>query len=258
MGVPASTCPACGLPAGTYSVPTGDYRVIKCPDCGLEYTVPIPTDEELNDFYSTYTDLRADPEIVNLNAKRNLETLKQYGLADSSTILDFGCGNAEFLRVAGERCFGVELSSRTMGDRVFENLDALPIEQFDCITLWGVLEHLNSPASTVRKLSEKLRRGGMLALTTVNAEGTIPYYYKPPEHLTYWTGHALRHLLAETGFEVRAIQAYEMCQLSAIYLNRLLSRTPLEYTVTITSACVGLPRIVTVPTNELMVLARLR
>lgn len=105
----ASVCPVCEHISGSYSVAIGDYKIVKCSECGLEYTHRNPTDEELRQFYSGYADVRANPEIVTINAKRNLVLLKAYGLEESSNILDFGCGNGEFVEVAGEHCFGLEL-----------------------------------------------------------------------------------------------------------------------------------------------------
>lgn len=254
----ASVCPVCECRSGAYSVPAGNYQVIKCPNCGLEYTIPNPTDDELSRFYGSYTDIRANPEITAINAKRNLELLKAYGFNNKSNLLDFGCGNGEFVEMAGDRCFGVELSSRETGTRIFNDIDALPVSQYDFITLWGVLEHLNNPVQTIKKLTEKLLPHGHLVITTVNAEGVIPYYYKPPEHLTYWTNKSMGYLLERNGLEIKAIQPYEMCQLSEIYLDRLLSRTPEEYRKPITSSLTKLPRIVVVPTNEFFVIAGFR
>jgi len=250
-------CPVCGSRPGEYSVAAGDYQIAKCPNCGLEYTLPIPDCEALKQFYNDYTDIRANPEIVAINARRNLETLREYGFCGSSDILDFGCGNGEFVETAGTRCVGVELASRKKGERIFDDIEATPVERYDYITLWGVLEHLNDPVLTVGKLSNRLRQGGRLVMTTVDAEGSIPYYYKPPEHLTYWTSKSLQYLLARSGLEIKTIQRYKMCQLSEIYLNRLLSRTPVEYQEMIASSQVKLPRIVTVPTNEIFIVAEL-
>lgn len=250
-----SVCPVCESGAGAYSIPAGNYQIVKCSNCGLEYTTPNPSDEELKQFYGDYVDIRANSEIVALNAQRNFELLKKYGFNEGSRILDFGCGNGEFVELAGECCFGVELSSRDQDARIFEDIDSLPVEHFDFITLWGVLEHLSDPLQVVKKLTERLSPSGHLVITTVNAEGVIPYYYKPPEHLTYWTGQSIRHLLERNGLKVKVIQPYEMYQLSEIYLERLLSRTPEAYRQTIASSGAKLPKIITVPTNEFLVVA---
>ncbi len=249
-------CPICEFPSGTYSVPAGNYLIVKCPNCGLEFTLPNPTDDVLVQFYGSYENCRSNPEIVRINAKRNLNLLEKHGLSELSSILDFGAGNGEFVEMAGSRCFGVELSSRNKGGRIFDDFDDLPFEQFDFITLWGVLEHLNNIMVSMAQLRDRLRVGGCLVITTVDAEGVIPYYYKPPEHLTYWTSKSLRILLEEHGLEIKEIKPYEMCQLSEVYLDRLLSRSPEEYRWPISSNCEGLPRIVTIPTNEIFVVAK--
>ncbi len=251
-----SACPVCGSKPGSYSITVEVYLVIKCPNCGLEYTLPNPTDEDLNNFYGSYVNCRANPEIVQINAKLNLDFLKKYGLNESSSILDFGAGNGEFVETAGSQCFGVELSSRKKGKRIFDNFDELPVQQFDFITLWGVLEHLNNIIFMMEQLKDRLRVGGYMVITTVDAEGLIPYYYKPPEHLTYWTSKSLHILLEKQGLEITEIKPYEMCQLRAVYLDRLLSRTPEEYRELISSNCKGLPRVVTIPTNEVLVFAK--
>lgn len=253
-----SLCPACESYSGAYSVSVGNYQVTKCPNCGLEYTMPNPTNEELNRFYGDYADIRASPEITALNAKRNLELLREYGLNEESNLLDFGCGNGEFVEIAGDRCFGIELSPGKKGARIFDDMDALPAERYDFITLWGVLEHLNDPAWMIKKLTERLLPRGHFVITTVNAESAIPYYYKPPEHLTYWTEKSMRYLLERNGIEIKSIQPYEMHQFSEVYLDRLLSRTPEEYREPIASSRTKLPRIITVPTNEFLVVAGLR
>ena len=250
------TCPVCETISGAYSLITGEYSIIKCPHCGLEYTSPIPTNEDLVEFYGNYENIRANPEIVQINASRNLSLLKKYGLTESSSILDYGAGNGEFVEVAGPRCFGVELSSRIKGNRIFESLNDLPVKHFDFISLWGVLEHLNDITSSMKEIMERLRIGGFLVITTVDAEGIIPYYYKPPEHLTYWTRKSINILLEKNGLEVMEIKPYEMFQLSEIYMDRLLSRTPDEYKETILSSCGELPEIITVPTNEIFVVAK--
>lgn len=250
-------CPVCACAAGAYSLAVGQYMISKCSNCGLEYTSPNPSDDELNLFYSHYADIRADSEITALNATQNLDFMRSLGLNEQSYILDFGCGNGEFVKIAGDRCFGVELSAAKEGERVFSHIDALPITQYDFITLWGVLEHVNDPMQVLKDLSKILKKGGRIVLTTVDAEGPIPYYYKPPEHLTYWSAKAIHCLFEQNAFAVKLIQPYTMLQFSEIYLDRLLSRTPEGYREHILSSAINLPKIIKIPTNEFLVVAEL-
>lgn len=251
---PVLSCPVCRHAAGRYAIAVDRFDIHKCGECGLEYTHPMPSDQELSAFYSTYHDVRARPEIVRRNAERNLERLADFGLHDDSRILDFGAGSGAFVSAAGERCYGLELGAPTQS-RIFADVGQLPLNRFDFITLWGVLEHLNDPLGTLRTLVPTLNDGGKLVITTVDAEGIIPYYYKPVEHLTYWTQNAFQRLFEQCGLRAVHSQPYTMVQASDVYLDRLLSRTPEQYRPCFAGTLDSLPDLVEVPTNEILVIA---
>lgn len=245
-------CYVCGTVAGNYHRQLDDsYSIIKCANCGLEYTAPIPKEEELKSFYMVYEDIRADHRIVKSNAQEHLKILSNYGLTSKSKILDFGAGTGAFVEMAGECCFGVDLN-HSHHSRIKKSIEELKDHiSWDCIALWGVIEHLPDPMVVMKELVSRLRKGGLIALTTVNAEGIIPYYYKPPEHLTYWTKNAFEVLADNHDLEILEYEPYKMFQIGQIYFDRLLSRTPDEYREMIWNK---LPEVVCVPTNEVFVL----
>ncbi len=244
-------CPVCNAPSSGYRRQINDiYSVLKCGNCGLEYTDPLPTREQLEIFYTNYQDIRADAKVVIMNAKKNLKHLSaRYGLSNSSRILDFGCGVGLFVNIAGQNCVGVD-PFYADGQRILADIQDLNESQFDFITLWGALEHLADPLNSINKLAMKLVNGGLIALTTIDAEGIIPYYYKPPEHLTYWTHAAFNLLASNCGLELIEYKPYKMLQLGSVYLDRLLSRTPQNYKKYFQ---LKLPEVVLVPTNEIFV-----
>lgn len=244
-------CYVCHFPAGKYGQrvdPT--YSVFKCRNCGLEYTYPIPTDDILEGFYAEYKDIRADEKIVRMNACSHLKLLGKYGWTPESWTLDYGAGPGVFVEIAGKNCFGLD-SYCAIHPRVRRSMSAFAVVLgWRFITLWGVLEHLVSPYSTIATLTDLLPVGGIIALTTVDAEGIIPYHYKPPEHLTYWTRAAFDILADKCGLKIVDYERYMMSQLSDIYLDRLLSRTPKEYRSRINH---DMPGVIRVPTNEVRV-----
>jgi hypothetical protein len=247
-----ASCPVCGSKPGHYRQPVNKYAIIKCGNCGLEFTTPIPSAEELNRFYSEYEDIRADAEIVKLNAEAHLKVLKKYGWSPLAKTLDFGAGQGIFVEVAGKNCFGVELQNSNnvrIKQSLHDQVGGTPA--WDFITLWGVLEHLPYPKDVMAELASRLKPRGVMALTTVDAEGVIPYYYKPPEHLTYWTLAAFEMLAGRCGLTIAEHRPYQMFQNGQIYFDRLLSRTPEEYRSLLHYQ---LPKIVQVPTNEVFVL----
>jgi len=249
------TCYVCGNSAGRYCRRVNeDYCIIKCNECGLEYTDPIPAENTLKAFYASYSDIRADKLIVKLNAQEHLKTLKnRFGWTQESAMLDFGSGGGTFVELAGKNCYGVEYQS-SANIRIKTSLNELPIRRWDFITLWGVLEHLPHPKKVIDELISPLRGGGIMVLTTVDAEGVIPYYYKPPEHLSYWTRAAFCELAQRCGLKIIGYEPYWMFQLGDIYIQRLLSRTPEEYRGSLSR--VGIPSVVYVPTNEVRVVMK--
>jgi len=88
----------------------------------------------------------------------------------------------------------------------------------------------------------------------VDAEGVIPYYDKPPEHLSYWTRAAFDVLSEGCGLEVVEYEPYWMFQLGEIYTQRLLSRIPEEYHESFLGG--DIPSVVFVPTNEIRIIMR--
>jgi len=252
-------CPVCGKPAGSYCVSVGDYSIFKCSACGLEYTTPVPSDEELGDFYQSYSDIRADVEVQRRNAERNCVFLRETGiLDDSSSVLDFGCGAGIFADVIGPQCLGFDISAIDNGvsPNVTGNYEKMIERSYDVVTLWGVLEHLSDPVTSMQEIVPLIATGGHVVITTVNAESNIPYYYKPVEHLTYWTEMAIRHLFEIVGLSLKLIKPYEMEQSGDIYVNRLLSRTPPPYAKVLADSIKYLPAYVSVPTNEFICIAK--
>jgi len=247
-------CPVCGTAAGNYCLSVNDYRVFKCPGCGLEHTYPIPTRQQLQDFYAQYRDIRAATDVTTRNAHRNLQALECFGYTPEKNILDFGTGEADFVAVAGDNCYGIDFKA-SLKARVFQDFEQLPVRSFDFVTLWAVLEHLDRPVAILEQLKRLLKPGGKMVLTTVDTEGLIPYYHKPVEHLTYWTKSAFVHLFEQLDMRVIVHRPYRMEQRSEVYLDRLLSRTPEQYRTAFTSALSMLPEYVEIPTNEVFVVA---
>lgn len=248
-------CPVCSSSGGGYGTSVGLFKIYKCSCCGLEYTYPMPTDKELEEFYCSYSDVRASSEVVKINAQRLIDFIKNYGYKKDSYILDFGAGDAEFVRIAGEKCYGVDIKP-SLHPRCFNSIFDSPVKEYDFLTLWGVLEHLSDPLQTLKSVVKCLKADGFLVITTVDAEGIIPYYYKPVEHLTYWTKRSFEIFLEKLGMEIVYYKPYFMIQRSEVYIDRLISRTPEQYHSAFLNVPGLLPAYVEVPTNEILVVAK--
>jgi len=133
-------------------------------------------------------------------------------------LLDFGCASGLFLKLAraeGWRIAGVELSqdmasraARDLRIPIASSLDGLDVTDFDAISLWEVIEHLPRPVAELTRLRERLRPGGVIALSTPNTghwqavrEPASWEGYRPPSHLLFFDARTLEDTLRRAGFE---------------------------------------------------------
>jgi SAM-dependent methyltransferase len=130
--------------------------------------------------------------------------------------LDFGCGVGglvEFLRNQGvEQAIGFDQgwSLNQLRQRGVPHLTPEELERqrgtFDVVTAIEVLEHVSDPVTELARMHELLRPGGLLFLTTGNAE---PYhdrlsnwrYVVPDVHVSFFEPETLALALDKAGFD---------------------------------------------------------
>lgn len=132
--------------------------------------------EELDDASASY-----EQELNPAKAEFCLELLRELsgGFRDVRSVLDVGCGEGRFLdraKDAGLETAGVEISERaaamaqSKGHQIINRsiVDApLPGNQrFDAVTMWDILEHLDSPGLVLKHLATALKPGGHLVVVT--------------------------------------------------------------------------------------------
>jgi len=241
-------CPACQDTGEKVKIKTkSNFKIFKCSKCGLEFVCPMPNSEQLRSFYQDYSNFRAAEEVLILNAKKNIDRLLKFGLTRERRLLDFGCGANIFVSLGNsKRWFGYDYYKPTEKNMINNFID----QKWDFITMWGVLEHLTDPKCQITQLAQTLNPGGIMALTTVTTESAIPFQYKPPEHVTYWTKKAIKSLFSSVGLTILEYENYKMIQRSDIYLNCVMRTVPKKFQRQISHS---LPDFIEVPTNEIFV-----
>jgi SAM-dependent methyltransferase len=215
------------------------WDILKCGECTLGWTFPMPAAEELSGYYpSSYSgDARGMVEAFKagkLQRSRSWKTeeekvrfVERY--TDRGAILDVGCGDGKFLLALGSRRWrrtGFEQIGEAVepvraaapeirfvvGD--FESSD-LQEESFDVITFWHVFEHLMDPQSVLARCSRLLRPGGIIALGVPNFGCWQPrlfrshwYAFDPPRHIFHYSPRALSLLLKNAGFRLVEFRAF--------------------------------------------------
>ena len=141
------------------------------------------------------------------------------GPVAGARLLDVGCGDGGFLRVAralGYLASGIEFDAAAAslaqghGFEVFVGgVEAAPIApaSIDQITLSHVIEHLCDPVPMLRRLRQWLKPGGRIWLQTPNIDSAGAQAFgadwrglEPPRHLVMFNAASLRLALESSGF----------------------------------------------------------
>jgi 2-polyprenyl-3-methyl-5-hydroxy-6-metoxy-1,4-benzoquinol methylase len=210
------------------------FRIVRCAECGLVYTLPRLPTERIMEMYQVgywrsaearnfgYTDYLRDRDRYLRTFRLRSKVIDRYKTS-IGRVLDIGCAAGFFLKVMQEKGWettGVEISafmadfartelnlenvfSGTLEEQQFE------AESFDVITLWDVIEHLENPRSVLAMTKRLLKKDGIVVLETQNVESVFArlmgrrwHHYKFEEHLCHFSPKTLSALLALEHFAV--------------------------------------------------------
>lgn len=166
-------------------------KTVICLDCGTVANDPIPTDEELAQFYRTdyRTEYKGVAEPRMRQVWRNFgRTAKHIGAfrdfyRDRKRCLDMGAGSGEFMYLAGRigmDCLGIEPDERYSAycrDRLGLTVRSQTLEEsdfadgsFDLIRLSHVLEHMRDPVRSLKTLRRWLDDDGLIYIEVPNID----------------------------------------------------------------------------------------
>lgn len=207
-----------------------EFGVVRCRNCGLIYTNPRPTREEISRYYpSQYSAFAFSQGGVAGLVRRTLlerEVRRVRSLIGGvRRVLEVGCGTGEYLaalhEVRGWSVMGLEPSpyaAQVARERGLEIVTGtleearLADEAFDLVILRHVLEHLPSPSHTLGEVRRLLADDGLCLLTLPDIGswearliGRFWYELDLPRHLYHFTKKSLLNLLAKHRFRVRCI-----------------------------------------------------
>jgi SAM-dependent methyltransferase len=205
-----------------------NLALIGCESCGIVFSHPLPTDDELDRFYSDQTGWEVRIPSVEAGIAQRLEHKRvRYLLhvgalehligepaGEQRRVLDFGCGIGAWLDVLKERgweTYGIEPGprARAIAAREHTMLEAIPTEAtFDLVIANHVLEHLRDPLEVTRALGAATKVGGHLYVSVPDL-GRLPAhrsmsYVANERHIFSYTSSSLRSLFALAGFELIA------------------------------------------------------
>lgn len=211
-------CLVCG--STDYGVLGKQYAhayLVQCENCGFVFGRRIPSEQELNDHYAKYP---RNTSLSPVTIMRYEELLAQFEpFRKNNRLLDIGCGDGHFLAVAkskGWEVYGTEFTDEAVqiGSAKGIHMHKGRIQswsgsqEFDVVTSFEVLEHINDGREHVSKIVSLLRRGGLFYFTTPNFNalsrrvlGGQWKIIEYPEHLCYYTAESTYRLLTAAGLQ---------------------------------------------------------
>ena len=253
-------CPWCNsennhqfLKLKDYFLTQEEFEILECEDCKLLFTNPCPTPDKIGNYYKSEDYLSHNEEKKSLFAKiynkvKKINIKNKFKIATSSqqsavSVLDIGCGVGDFLLYAKEKgcnVTGIEPSedARKIAEKKLdckisspEELQNIPDNSFDIITMWHVLEHVADLKTEIHHLQRILKKDGRLVLALPNYKSYDAEYYKDkwaaydvPRHLSHFSQTSIKNIFKETNLQLIDIKplkwdSFYISMLSEQYLN---------------------------------------
>jgi 2-polyprenyl-3-methyl-5-hydroxy-6-metoxy-1,4-benzoquinol methylase len=205
-----------------------EYYIVKCNNCGFSF---IPKEHRKKTNYDEYRDDEVLQEVRKSNSyikiqrhKLRLSLIKKY--KKQGNLFDIGTGWGHFLytaKICSYNVDGIEISKlmhffatndlelNVRNEDLYEA--EIPKNQYDIVTMWDVLEHLNEPQKAVKKAHEILKPDGIFVLQIPAIDSKIAKIEKEKwimlsaEHINYFTKNSIKLFLENNGFEVLKIKS---------------------------------------------------
>lgn len=215
-------CPICKKDDSTWYLPLtiDNFRYSTCMNCLCFYnhrqlTVPID--------YKLYQNklVRPGKKMRKKFAQIKYVQIAKYIKGHKGFILDVGCGMGELLDVFNKKgwiTYGVEPSMRNRPYIMKCSFEEFQSDiRFDCITFFGVLEHVNNPIELLKKAKSMLARDGIIVFEVPSSDSFLmkyiekypfsPYrFIEHARHLSFFSRETIDYICKEIKMEVMEIK----------------------------------------------------
>jgi len=184
------------------------YR--RCPACAFTFTTAFddwpPATFRQHIYNENY--IAVDPDYAELRPTNNARFVAEtfHATRASLRILDYGGGTGLFARLLREQHFDA-CTYDPFSDS--SEINQLPVDRFDLITCFEVMEHVPNPRPTVEQILSLLTEQGAILFSTLlqpeNFESLgLAWWYASPRngHVSLYSRTALEQLFAPHGLTV--------------------------------------------------------
>jgi len=237
MGAPV-VCPSCGTTDRFFEIDKlSEYTVVQCTVCSLQFSRPMKSPG--GTWYDKAYVIRHSAIDTRI---REYYTWALRVLPKQGKLLDIGCGEGVFVDYArrnGLDAFGVDFSKEAVelgrkwyglttifNSSLAELREVHHLVDFDIITMFEVIEHLENPAEFLHEIMTLLKPDGIIVVSVPN-EDRWPYRDFgdfPPNHLTRWNERSLRTFFLNNGYENLQIRVSSRLRSYHNFLGYLVRR----------------------------------
>ena len=210
---------------------TGEmFDIYECPDCGFVFTQGYPDEKEIGKYYESQTYIshsNTKKGVVNriyhivrdIMMRRKVRMIKKLTILNNGKILDYGAGTGYFahsMAKAGWDVTAIEKSAaaREVAKKEFgidllpeEALSTLKDKEYDVVTLWHVLEHIQELDRFWDELYRIIDDTGIAVIALPNCKSYDARRYKEhwaaydvPRHLWHFTPSTIMRWGEKHGF----------------------------------------------------------
>jgi SAM-dependent methyltransferase len=233
LGAIAAESPDCALCGSSRSRPVldelvdsrygtpGEWRIVRCAECGLAYISPRPDRDSIDVYYPSTVEEHQGGTHQFVDAECDIAAALK---PTPGVVLDVGCASGAFLAgmaARGWKVYGVEPSRRaaeiantvaTVHHGTIGTAD-FGVGAFDVVTLWSVLEHVHDPVDVLRRVRSMLADDGFVIIGIPNFGslerrlfGRHFFGLDVPRHLYHFDPHTIEAGLRKAGLTVRSIE----------------------------------------------------
>ena len=221
---------------------------MRCPSCGMVYTLDPPSEEEMDRYDKVNLKLKLGDSpsgligrlyyhVRNRMLRKKVKIVESQAYRSGGSLLNYGAKTGFFSykmekrgwkvtsveKYHEERLFSLEMFHHRMID--VPEMDALHAGTFDVITMWHVFEHCHNPHELLDRFYELLRPGGILIMACPNICSTDAMYYGPywaaydvPRHLWHFNPNSINNLVYKHGF---TLMHHEKMPFDSFYISIL-------------------------------------
>ena len=194
-----------------------EFDIYECPECGFVFTQNIPDEKEIGRYYESQSYISHSNTkkgvfnkvyhiVRSIMLQRKANLMEQLTLLKNGKILDYGAGTGHFARVMAKRGWDVtaiekspqarELTQREFDFEMFpeEHLGKIADKEFDIVTLWHVMEHIQTLDRFWDELYRIIDDSGIAVIALPNCKSYDAKIYKEnwaaydvPRHLWHFT-----------------------------------------------------------------------